>query len=149
MLEAGLANFLEPGLAERKLPRFDSNRDFDFSVFGETFDYVVARPVWTHASKAHIRAMLEGFERFSTDDAIFLTSYKRASLFRRDYQGDQWRGRSHVSDVPGTVYHSFSWVRQECQRRNLEAVEIRERAFNFGTQVWLRIVKRATPVREP
>jgi hypothetical protein len=39
MLEAGIEKILEPGLIDLKRPRFDCNADFDFSIFGERFDF--------------------------------------------------------------------------------------------------------------
>jgi hypothetical protein len=142
MLEAGIEYFLEPGLLEMKRPKFDSNPNFASSVFGEKFDFFMARSIWTHASKAHIQTMLDGFLRDSRDNGVFLTSYKRASLFRRDYKVERWVGRSHESDIPGSVHHSLRWIQNECQQRGLVAVEIRERAYNYGSQVWLKIAKK-------
>jgi hypothetical protein len=60
MLETGLSSLLEPGLAEAKRPRFDHNADFNLTVFGERFDFVLARSIWTHASKTQIETMLDG-----------------------------------------------------------------------------------------
>ena len=144
MLEAGFENILEPGLIGLKRPKFDGNADFDFSVFGERFDFFVARSIWTHASKIQIRAMLDGFVRHANRRATFLTSYVKPSLFRRsDYKGTDWVGRSHTSDVPGIVRHSLSWIRRECQVRQLPVEPIRQNAFNFGGQKWLRISTRS------
>lgn len=145
MLETGIREFLEPDLMQLKQPRFDSNADFDSSVFRERFDFFVARSVWTHASKAQIQTMLDSFRRDSTENAVFLTSYIRAGVdllagtWRRDYQGDSWVGRSHVSKEPGMVAHSRKWVQAECRRRGLEAVELREGRFN--SQIWLKITQ--------
>ena len=139
MLEAGIGELLEPGLIEEKQPRFDNNSRFDFSVFGQMFDFMIARSIWTHAAKSHIRLMLDSFVANSTPTGILLTSYNRASLRRRDYGGDQWVGRSHESDEPGKVFHSFRWIRNECSQRQLAVEEIREPAYDFGWQTWLRI----------
>ena len=76
MLEAGLATLLEPEALELKKPRFNHNVDFDFSVFGEKFDYFFAHSIWTHAPKPQIEMMLDGFRQWSKSNAIFLTSYK-------------------------------------------------------------------------
>lgn len=142
MLEAGVRHLLEPGLVESKRPRFDSNPDFDFSVFGETFDFVLARSIWTHAAKDQIRKMLDGFAAHARPGGVFLASYRRAGLFRRDYRGRHWVGRSHESESPGMVAHRFGWVREECRVRGLGVGEIRDGAYNFGGQRWLRITKR-------
>lgn len=141
MLEAGLHHILEPGLAEEKGPRFDHNPEFDFSVFGETFDYFLARSVWTHAAKGHIRKMLDSFVETAADGGVFLTSYVRAGLLKnRDYGGEDWVGRSHESDLPGWTPHSFKWIRRECLKRGLAVRELRERVVH--RQIWLRIDRR-------
>lgn len=139
MLEAGLRILLEPGLADLKKPGFAHNTDFDFAVFGETFDFFVARSIWTHASKPQIQTMLDGFVKTARGGATFLTSYIKPTLFRRDYMGLEWVGRSHECDTPGMVGHSFGWIQGECAKRGLTAEELRDAAFNFGDQIWIRI----------
>ena len=145
MLEAGMQSILEPGLMNLKRPRFDDNSDFDFSVFGQRFDFFMGRSIWTHASKNQIRTMLDGFMRHTNPAGAFLTSYKRASWLRRDdYQGAKWLGRSHESDLSGVVRHSFSWIQTECRKRGLFAEEIDEKTFRLGNQSWLKIRVRTT-----
>jgi SAM-dependent methyltransferase len=139
MLEAGLRILLEPGLANLKKPAFAHNADFDFTAFGETFDFFVARSIWTHASKPQIQIMLDGFVKTARGGATFLTSYRPSTLFGHDYAGEGWVGRSHHSDTPGMVRHSLGWIRSECAQRGLRAEEIKDKAFNFGDQTWLRI----------
>jgi len=143
MLEAGITVILEPGLTDQKRPRFDNNPDFDFTVFGETFDFLVARSIWTHASKDQIRRMLNGFVS-TTENGVFLTSYHKATLFRRDYRGTRWIGQSHESDTPGIVRHSLRWIQSECANRGLTAEEIKGEAHNFGRQTWIRITHDVT-----
>lgn len=144
MLEAGINTLLDLNLLELKKPRFDNNSNFDCSVFGEKFDFFVARSIWSHASKSQIEKMLDEFVSFSTSEAIFLTSYLRASWLRRDYKGDKWVGKSHKSEAPGLVRHSFRWIKNACEQRNLAVEEIKEKAFNVGNQTWLKI-KSKTP----
>ena len=142
MLDAGLRLLLEPGLAELKKPSFDHNADFDFTVFQQAFDVFVARSVWTHAAKPQIQKMLDGFLSTASPRGLFLTSYVRPSLIRRDYQGTGWIGRSHESDVPGTVRHKRSWIRAECAKRHLDVKEIKGKAYNFSNQTWLCIKRK-------
>ena len=128
-----------------KRPRFDDNPDFDFSVFGEQFDFFIARSVWTHASKNQIRTMLDGFVHYSKRGGAFLTSYMKASWLRRDdYQEAKWVGRSHECDLPGIVKHDFRWVQRECRKRGLRAKEIPEKTYRLGNQKWLKITIRLT-----
>ncbi len=79
MLGVGLEELIEPQVVERADAHFDANEDFDFSVFGETFDFVFARSIWTHASKPQISAMLRSFACTSSVAGVFLASYKPAS----------------------------------------------------------------------
>jgi hypothetical protein len=53
--------------------------------------------------------------------------------------GGSWIGRSHESETPGLVRHSFGWIQGECAKRGLVAEEIKEKAYNFGDQTWIRV----------
>jgi SAM-dependent methyltransferase len=79
MLDAGLRQLVEPEVVQRAQARFAANDDFDFSVFGERFDFVIARSIWTHASKPQVAAMLRSFAATGTPRAVFLASYYPAS----------------------------------------------------------------------
>ncbi len=72
MLEAGKQLLLEEEIIADKKPQFDHNETFDFSVFNEKFDFVVARSVWTHASKSQIQKMLDEFIVNSNPNGVFL-----------------------------------------------------------------------------
>lgn len=88
MLSVGLEELVEPEVVERADAHFASNDDFDFSVFGETFDFVVARSIWTHASKAQIAAMLASFAATSSAKGVFLASYYPAGMLFK--AGHRW-----------------------------------------------------------
>lgn len=139
MIEQGCKILLEPDILNQKTPHFDYNDHFDFTVFGEKFDFIIARSIWTHTSKEQILKMLDGFVNTAHSDATFLTSYIRPSLFRKDYKGEKWVGKSHESNIPGIIRHSFRWIKSECLKRNLIAQEIKREDYNFGGQTWLRI----------
>ena len=57
MRDAGLA-LIEPDVISRAQPAFSETTDSTSRVFGENFDFVVARSIWTHATKPQISAML-------------------------------------------------------------------------------------------
>ena len=139
-LRIGMQTILEPETLEAKRPRFDVNPRFDTSVFGEKFDYFLAYSVWTHASKPHIRAMLDSFLRDSNEDGAFLASYLPADWRHPDYERDSWFGTSHESDVPGCIHHSSRWIETECRRKGLAAQKL-ERDKTHG-QSWLAIARR-------
>lgn len=138
MLNLGKKYIIGSDLIEEKKPRFDTNSDFDFSVFNTKFDYVIARSIWTHSSKKQIETMLESFLPNSTKQGVFLTSYLKGSWYN-DYKGNRWSGRSHKSDRPGATYHSYSWIKKQCKKRDLKVKELPFDVFN--SQVWLYISK--------
>jgi len=138
MLEAGKRILLEDETLTTKQPRFDHNSNFDLSVFGETFDYVIARSIWTHTSKSQICKMLDEFVINSTPNGVFLTSYLKPYFKTQDYLGGEWIGRSHESDTAGVVFHDFNWIQNECNKRQLKAEELK---FDYVDQIWNRISK--------
>lgn len=144
MLAAGVKTLLEPGLVDIKQPRFDHNSDFNFTVFDQAFDFFVALSIWTHTSKLQIQTMLDGFVRTASPEAVFITSYYPATLFKRDYKGLQSRGRSFHSNAHGFVHHRLSWIQTECANRGLEAEEIKEKAYKYWNQTWIKIKHRLT-----
>ncbi len=138
MLEAGIRNCLTPQLVLEKKPCFDTNDRFDFSVFGIKFKVVLARSIWTHASKLQIETMLDSFVANCSRGAFFLTSFIPAKLWGRgDYRGDKWIGRSHQSQEPGLIRHSRSWIQRICESRQLSVKELPDKPFN--SQRWLKI----------
>ncbi len=145
MVDTARAALLEPGLEELKRPRFAYNDDFDLGVFGVAPEFVLARSIWSHASKRQIAAMLDSFKSVAAPQATLLSSYHPASRFpwrRRDYLGDAWVGRGPRGTGPehrAVVAHRFDWIAGECQRRSLR---VRESAGDsFGGQVWLEVTK--------
>ena len=139
MLDAGVNILLEPGLMDLKQPRFDHNSDFDFTVFDQRFDFFVALSIWTHTSKAQIQTMLDGFVRNANPEGAFITTYYPATLFKPDYKGKTPVGRVFQSNAHGFINHRFEWIQTECAKRGLEADEIKEKAYKYWNQTWIRI----------
>jgi SAM-dependent methyltransferase len=88
MLNIGLEQLVEPDVVQRAQARFSANDEFDFSVFGERFDFVIARSIWTHASKPQISQMLSSFAATSEPQGVFLASYYPATAAFR--LGQRW-----------------------------------------------------------
>ncbi len=133
----GIDHVVGPELMERKQPRFDGNAEFDLGVFDERFDFMVARSVWTHASKTQILAMLDGFVEHGAPGAVFLTSFIPARTPEEDYTGEGWVGRSESSPFGGLVGHDPAWIQGVCQARGLSVVALQDYVAN--RQIWLRI----------
>lgn len=109
------------------------NDDFEFPDV--KFDFVIARSIWTHASKRMIAKMLSEFAENSTPESKFLTSVLLARSEREDYQGDQWIGKVEQTDDPGVVRHSLDWIRAEAARNGL-TVEVKGDLYD---QTWVLI----------
>lgn len=125
MLEGGMDVMLGPELIEEKRPRFSPNPDFDFSVFNERFDFVIARSIWTHASLEQIRTMLRGFLAHTTPEAEFITSIcPPRFLIGREYRGTKWLGRSHESDTGGIANYRLSTIKSLCADMGLIAKKL-------------------------
>lgn len=138
-LELGTNKILEPEILRWKRPRFDTNANFDTSVFNEKFDFFLAYSIWTHASKKQIQVMLDNFVRHTRPNAAFLLTYQPASWRYPDYKGDSWVGTSHESETAGTITHSFRWIKEQCRDRRLDFRKLpRDRAQGHR---WLELRK--------
>jgi SAM-dependent methyltransferase len=155
MVEAGIEHILDEGQVEEKLPVFTHNSEFDFGAFDEVFDVMLARSIWTHASKQQISQMLAGFRQYSQPTAFFLASYipagsrkRRALPFatgkHKDYRGDSWVGISHDDDQPGIVAHSLDWIQEVCDSHSLVVRELDR--YEANGQRWLRVTHQALEV---
>lgn len=141
MLQLGKAEVAGDKLINDKAPHFSNRDDFDFSCFGETFDFILARSIWTHAAPWQIGLMLEQFSSHSVPSGVLLASYLPATKDQPQYTGKDWVGRSNVSSQPGMVTYEFDWIAEQCANRGLTVRELQQ---NMLRQVWLRI-DRLTP----
>jgi SAM-dependent methyltransferase len=135
-VEAGLRHAIGPEIAAEKRPRFDHGGEFDFSVFGVKFDFVVARSVFSHASPRMIRCALESFRDNSSDDGLMLASYKQIQ------RGDEG---VDVVDISG-VGNEWDWRRYRPTYLHEMARECGLWADDydkkFNGQIWLRVSRK-------
>jgi len=159
-VEQGLKYIVEPELVEYAQPRFAHNDDFDLTVFGTKFDFVVARSVWSHTTKAQIEAMLDSFLEAANPEGVMLSSYLPASRLPDRIREPLYSGMRRVpklvttlrdirghrlapGDYQGTEWngdligHDRRWLQAQCERRGLRFRELKE--FLAGSQVWARI----------
>lgn len=134
-IAAGLVHAIGPKLEAEKQPRFDCNAEFDFSVFGRKFDFVVARSIFSHASPEMVCRVLESFRDNSTGKGIMLVSYKPVGpqhkgvqfIDKKKKDGD-WSWRRY-----GTAY-----LKKLAHERGLSAANFGK---PFNGQTWLRVSK--------
>lgn len=135
MLEAGIRHIAGQDLIDDAQPRFAHNDDFDLSVFGTTFDLVLARSIWTHAAPHQIRAMIESFRWTANPGAVMLVSVRLTRL--RSYCGESWVGRSHTSTRPGLVRYRRGDLQRWVRAHGLSVEFLR--GWRMGGQRWLRV----------
>lgn len=132
----GTRHVLGRELCLEKKPQLNHNSDFDLDVFDTKFDYFIARSIWTHTSRSQIEKMLEQFILCSKPESHFFTSYFPA-VEGNDYTEDGWLGHSHVSEKRGHAHHSFEWIQQACEERNLDVERLEK--YRTQGQIWLKI----------
>ena len=133
-VDAGLKYAIGPELEVAKRPRFHYARDFDFSVFGVKFDFVVARSIFSHAAPDMVRAAMDSFRDTGTPGAVMLASYK---------PGKKVDGDADEVNVGGKGDWSLRRYRREflyglARERGLAADDF-DKIVNG--QIWLRLRK--------
>ncbi len=116
------------------------NDDWEFPDID--FDFVIARSIWTHASKNMIAKMISEFAENSSSEGRFLTSFIAADDDAQDYKGTEWSGRVLKSEPGGgCISHSLEWVRNECLKHDLDVRVLDEQ----HGQTWLLITRKNAP----
>ena len=131
-VQAGLKHAIGEKVAKVKRPRFDHNMEFDFSVFGVKFDYIVARSIFSHASPEQVCKVLDSFRDNSSEIGVMLVSYRP---LKKAEMGEK------VVDV--NKFGEWSWrrygktyLKQLAQERGLFAGNFGK---PFNGQIWLRV----------
>lgn len=130
MLDAGRDLILRHQHQARE-PSFDANTEFDFSVFGRKFDWVVGYSIWSHCSKDQITRSVRGAAEMQ---ARLLFSFAPAHPRRPEYQGERWIGISHESSEKGIAYHHPDFLMSVCREYGLSPYII---PAVTGSQIWL------------
>lgn len=97
----------------------DHNDRFDLTVFDTTFDFGLARSIWTHASLKQIEAMLDSWREVA--GGPLFASYRPAIL--NGYRGSEWVGISHKSATPGMVRHRLADLQSSAVGFRVEKVK--------------------------
>lgn len=87
LIEQGIDNEIGADLIRIKQPTFDHNDTFTLSVFGRTFDFILAQSIFTHTSQAQIRACLAEAAQVMKPESLFLANFFEGE---EDYPGDEW-----------------------------------------------------------
>lgn len=75
LVEEGFARELGEDARRLKAPRFAHNDDYDCSVFGERFDFIVAQSIFSHTGVAAGRQALGAFRRVLAPGGLVLANW--------------------------------------------------------------------------
>lgn len=89
LIDDGIKNEIGQDMVTLKQPTFSNDRNFTLTMFGRTFDFLLAQSIFTHAAQAHIRRCLSEARKVMTPTSIFA-----ATIFvgTEDYAGSEWQG---------------------------------------------------------
>ena len=87
LVEKGLDEELGRSILGVKRPRFHYGMDFDLSVFGQSFDFILAQSVVTHAAKTQIQKCLNEVAKVMAQHGMFCATYLVGDA---DYEGLAW-----------------------------------------------------------
>lgn len=87
LVREGIRNELGEQLVGLKRPIFDHNREFALSVFGQTFDFLLAQSIFSHASRQQIRVCLAEARKVMHPDSILAATFV---VGEESYEGDTW-----------------------------------------------------------
>lgn len=87
LIEEGIKHELGRRLFDAKQPIFSNDPDFNLSLFGRQFDFLMAQSIFSHTSQAQMRKIFSEAAMVMHDRSIFLATYVPGES---DYTGDEW-----------------------------------------------------------
>lgn len=87
LIDQGIEREIGRDLIRIKRPVFDNNCEFDLTVFGRQFDYLLAQSIFSHAAPRQIEKCLGEARRVMRPNSIFFATYVPGQA---DYEGSEW-----------------------------------------------------------
>ncbi len=87
LLDQGVKKEIGRDLLKIKRPVFDHNCEFELTVFGRQFDYLLAQSIFSHAAPQQIEKCLGEARRVMHQDSIFFATYVPGP---ENYDGSEW-----------------------------------------------------------
>jgi hypothetical protein len=129
LLEEAVKNEIGRDLLRIKRPVFDDNCEFNLTVFGRQFDYLLAQSIFSHAAPGQIEKCLEKASKVMHAKSIFLATYVPG---QENYDGREWV-------YPDVVRYTEERMLQLAKNAGLVAVPHPWK--HPGVQRWLLITK--------
>lgn len=87
LIDDGVKHELGAELFRLKRPVFSNNAEFNLSVFGRNFDFLMAQSIFSHTAQAQMRKIITEAAKVMHEKSIFLATYWHGET---DYSGDEW-----------------------------------------------------------
>lgn len=116
---------------EIKQPRFHPTPDFDFSVFGQKFDYLMAQSIFSHAPLDMIERCLSSAASVMTNTSVFAATYCPGE---EDHPGAEWV-------YPGLARYTLKTMQYSAQKYGLTCRPRELSLPGFIVPAWLIYTK--------
>lgn len=100
LVEKGIKAEVGSDLIALKKPTFSNESGFRLSMFGHSFDYLVAQSIFSHASARQITCCLKEARKVMTPTSIFAATFV---VGNEDYKGADWVYPGCVTFTQATV----------------------------------------------
>ena len=87
LIEEGFNKELGNDIREIKSPTFSNTDNFELGVFNETFNFIIAQSIFSHASVTQIKKCLSEVQNVLKPKGIFLATF---FLGKDNYKGEEW-----------------------------------------------------------
>jgi SAM-dependent methyltransferase len=124
LIDDGIKHELGAQLLRLKRPVFSNDAEFNLSVFGREFDFLMAQSIFSHTPQAQMRKILAEAAKVMHEKSIFLATYFPGET---DYIGTEWR-------YPDGVKFTFERVRAYAAEARLECAPVN---WFHPAQQWL------------
>ncbi len=110
LVEEGIRENVGQDMIFMRQPRFSYNADFDCSVFGEKFDFIIAQSIMSHTKRELARRCIQAMGNVVKEDGLILsTFFIPGETFKGelDSLGDEWVYPGLVAFREPTVLELF------------------------------------------
>jgi len=115
LIEDGIKYELGKEIISVKSPSFNNSAEFEFQLFNQKFDYLLAQSIFSHASPDQISKCLKEIKSVMKKGGLFLATFY---LGKNNYTGTEWV-------YPGCVKYRHNYVLNLIEKQNLAAIKIK------------------------
>lgn len=115
LIEEGIKNEIGKSMVEIKKPMFSDDSNFNFTVFNQKFDFILAQSIFSHASQAQISRCLSEARKVMKPTSIFAATFMEGG---KNYEGDKWVYPDCVTYTWDRISEMVKGQQLSCRRIN-------------------------------